>query len=82
MAGSILKPPPEVSPTSEYVTPGPFTSADEAVMPTSVLTAAPSATVLAAALASTGAEGATSVTLIVKVCEVVTMPSLACAVTL
>ncbi|WWE90712.1 hypothetical protein G6P99_47770 [Bradyrhizobium sp. 6(2017)] len=43
--------------------------------------AAPSATVLVAALLSTGVEGATSVTLIVKVCELESVPSEACAVT-
>ena len=42
---------------------------------------APSATVLAAALASTGVDGATSVTAMVKVCELDNVPSLACAVT-
>ena len=38
-------------------------------MPTAVPFAAPSRTVLAAALESTGVEGATSLTLIVKVCS-------------
>ena len=65
----MVKPPPEVSPVSDQVTAGPLTSVEEAVMPTAVPFAAPSATVLAAALESTGVEGATSVTLIVKVCS-------------
>ena len=43
--------------------------------------AAPSATVLAAALLSTGVDGATSVTAMAKVCELVSVPSLAWAVT-
>ena len=53
---------------------------DEAVMPTSVLTAAPSATVLVAALLSTGADGGGSVTAMLKFWVEVTMPSLACTV--
>ena len=56
-------------------------SVEDAVMPTAVPFAAPSATVLAAPLPSTGVDGATSVTAIVKVCELVRMPSLACTVT-
>ncbi len=50
-------------------------------MPTVEPLAAPSATLLAAASLSTGVEGATSVTPMVKVCELVSVPSLACAVT-
>ena len=53
---------------------------DEAVMPTSVLTAAPSATVLVAALLSTGADGGGSVTAIVKLLVLVITPSVACTV--
>ena len=56
-------------------------SVDEAVMPTTVPLAAPSATPLPAALLSVGVEGATSLTAIVNVCELVSVPSLACAVT-
>ena len=48
--------------------------------PTVVPLAAPSMTVLAAALLSTGVVSATSVTLMVKFCELVSVPSLACAV--
>ncbi len=78
----MVKPPPEVSPTSAQVTAGPLTSVDVAVTPTVEPLAAPSATVLAAASPSTGMDGATSVTPMVKVCELVSVPSLACAVTL
>jgi hypothetical protein len=53
---------------------------DEDVMPTSVLTAAPSATVLVAALLSTGADGGGSVTAIVKLLVLVITPSVACTV--
>ena len=49
-------------------------------MPTIEPLAAPSAMVFAAALLSTGVDGATSETAIVKVCELVSVPSLACAV--
>ncbi len=50
-------------------------------MPTVEPLAAPSITVLAAALVSTGIDGAILVTPMVKVCELVRVPSLACAVT-
>ena len=46
---------------------GPLTSVEAAVMPTAAA-AAPSSTVLAAASLSTGVDGATSVTAMVKVC--------------
>ncbi len=49
-------------------------------MPTVEPLAAPSATVLAAALLSVGAPMPTSVTAMVKVCELVSVPSLACTV--
>ena len=50
-------------------------------MPTVEPLAAPSATLLAAALLSTGVDSATSLTLMVKLCELVSVPSLAVAVT-
>ena len=81
VAELMVKPPPDVSPVSEYVTAGPLTSVDDAVTPTVEPLAAPSAMVLVAALLSTGVEGATSVTAMVKLCELDSVPSLACAVT-
>ena len=50
-------------------------------MPTVVPLAAPSATLLAATSLSTGVDSGTSVTAMVKVCEFVSVPSLACTVT-
>ncbi|VVB43596.1 hypothetical protein RHAL8_00780 [Beijerinckiaceae bacterium RH AL8] len=50
--------------------------------PTVVPAAAPSATVLADASASTGSDGATSVTAMAKVCALESVPSLAATVTL
>ena len=50
-------------------------------MPTVVPAAALSATLLAAALVSTGVDSGTSFTAMVKVCEFVSVPSLAVAVT-
>ena len=56
-------------------------SVEDAVMPTVVPLGAPSVTKLPLALLSVGVKGATSVTPMVKVCELVSVPSLACAVT-
>jgi hypothetical protein len=81
VAALMVKPPPEVSPVSAQVTAGPLTSVDDAVTPTIEPLAAPSAIVLVAASLSIGVEGATSETAIVKVCELMEVPSLACAVT-
>ena len=67
---------------SDQVTPGAVDVGGDAVMPTAVPIAAPSATLLAAALPSTGVDGATLPTPIVNVCELVRMPSLACTVML
>src|SRR5436189_190 len=55
-------------------------SLDDAVMPTSVLVEAPSATVLAAILLFLGWPLATSVTAMSKLCELVSVPSEACTV--
>ncbi|UCI06133.1 hypothetical protein FJ974_20220 [Mesorhizobium sp. B1-1-8] len=59
---SIVNPPPEVSPVSEYVTVPPLTSLEAAVIPTVAPLATPSETVLVAASPSVGCDGATSVT--------------------
>ena len=56
-------------------------SVADAVMPTRLPAAAPSATLLGAALLSTGVDGATSVTAMTKLCELVSTPSLAWTVT-
>jgi hypothetical protein len=80
VVGLILKPPPELSALSDQVMAPPLMSVAAAVMPTRVFAAAPSATVLTAPLLSAGVEGATSVTPMVKVCDVEMMPSLARAV--
>ncbi len=77
----MVKPPPEESAVSEYVTAGPLTSIEDAVTPTVVPAEAPSTTELAVASLSIGVDGATSVTPMVKVCELDSVPSLACAVT-
>ena len=53
----------------------PLTSAALAVIPTRVPLAASSATVLAVALLSVGVAGATSLTAMVKVCALVSVPS-------
>ena len=76
----MVKPPSEVSPISEYVVAGPFGSSANAVTPTVVPAAEPSMTALAVALLSTGVVIATSVTLMAKFCELVSVPSLATAV--
>jgi hypothetical protein len=60
---------------------GPFGSTDVAVSPTVEPLAAPSATELAAGLLSVGTGGATSVTAMVKLCVLDSVPSLALAVT-
>ncbi len=52
-------------------------SAATTVMPTGVPAAAPSAILLGTALLSTGVDGATSVTAMTKLCELVAMPSFA-----
>jgi hypothetical protein len=57
VAASILKPPPELSDASEYVMVWPWASVERAVTPTSVLTAVPSTTLLAAALTSVAVDG-------------------------
>ena len=76
VAALMVKPPPEVSPTSAYVTAWPLTSVEWAVTPTVEPLAAPSTTAAAAASLSTGVEGATSVTAMTKACEFVSVPSL------
>ena len=77
-AALMVKPPPELSPIKRIgCVVGPFGSTAEAVMPTVLPSAAPSTTVLAAASVSVGAAIVTSVTPIVKVCELVSVPSLA-----
>jgi len=58
-----------------------LTSVDAAVTPTVEPLVAPSVIVLVEESLSTGVEGATSDTAMVKVCELVSRPSLACAVT-
>ena len=50
------------------------------MIPTGVPLAAPSATLLAAALLSTGSEGATLLTLMVNEADELRLPSLACTV--
>src|SRR5436190_9987020 len=62
---------PPASSVSVDVSGGPFGSLEVAVSPTRLPSAAPSATVLAPALPSTGADGATSLTAMVKIDELV-----------
>ena len=76
VVGLMVKPPPEVSPVSDQVIAPPLTSLADAVMPTAVPAAAPSRTVLAEGLESTGVEGATSLTPMVKVCWLEKLPFL------
>src|SRR5438034_8405434 len=66
---------------SPFVTAGPLTSVEDAVIPTVEPLAAPSATVLVAALLSTGVDGATSVTAMLRVCELESVPRVLSAVT-